>query len=171
MKTMTKEEFNRKTSGMTKDEKVIIGDEIGRMKVQLDLRQQYPDCEIVGTPIHCKYDLRVQKENGEVLMYVEVKDRWGYKSTDYQTIMLNETKYNGGKEYGDKYWYANVFQDNVIIYFRPNCMPETGITEDTFYISKMTVEGQEKIPQKRLLLNKNDKEAEHPNKIDITLLD
>lgn len=170
MKTMTKKEFEEKTSGMTKDEKVTIADELGRLQVTFDIRKRHPEYKIVSMPIHSKYDLEVYDEKDNLLYYIEVKDRWDYKLKDLKTVFLNIPKYKDAQYIKDKWLYANIFQDKEIVYFKPYEMPETGITYGTYPIKKMTVDGEERIPQKRMELNLNDKLLQRPNKLDITLL-
>lgn len=164
---MTRQEFLENTSAMTKNQKYMCADVVGRAQVMIDLSMMHPDWKIVNMPLYCPYDLEVYDKNGNLLYYIEVKDRWDYERNKLDSALLNIPKYEGAKDKKDKWLFANVWGDGLITYFKPYDMPETGITEDIFCIQVSTVEDNEKIPQKRLKLNFNDAFAEHQNKIEI----
>ena len=77
-------------------------DNTGRVKVLLALAKHFEDKQykIAFTPPYCKWDLEVIAPDGEVIMYIEVKDRWN-PSYQYKTAMLNIEKFDGAKDISD----------------------------------------------------------------------
>ena len=152
------------------DKKYMSEDMIGRLKVMYALQMEHTEWKIKCMDLHCRYDLEVYDSNGNLIAYIEVKDRHN-KEDDYPTAFLNPPKYADAANIAEKWYYANVYEDGVIDFWQPYKMPATGITEEVKMIKKSTVENTERVPQKRLCLNFNDKCLQMPNNLRITKTD
>ena len=138
-------------------DKFTVADQYGQEKVLNILPQIFSGCSIVYEQ-HIEDKGRVDIEltattsSGNSYKYaIECKDRT-YKSTDYDTWMLEWMKYNDLMKYqemGYKPIYINTFSDNKYLVWNVN---KTPIIRKTYTTNKTTVEASDKVTKVRYML-------------------
>ena len=138
------------------DKKTMMRAELrGRFPIIWALQVNDPDSTIISMPLHSNYDLRYYPGDGSDCQYIEVKKR-NIKS-DIQTVMANKEKVASNATWGPDFFFVSTFTDDVAIWFQPETMPSSAITEGDVMIKKVQMdENSQKVLQHRLYYNRND---------------
>lgn len=130
-------------------------DIVGRQKVMAYLQESNEHIVVLSPGMKERFDLVVWDDrNPDEKYYIEIKDR-DCSIGSYDTAFLNPEKYANLSGHGKYFLYVCCYYDGIV-FFQPTEMPESGITEGEYYISKATVMKGPRIRQKRYLLNFND---------------
>lgn len=137
------------------DKKKMMKAELeGRLPVIYAIQMEDPDATVISMPLYAHYDLKVIRATGEE-EYIEIKKR--NITSNIQTVMANKEKINYNSTWGSDFYFVSTFTDNISLWFCPDKMPESGVTEGEAWIKKVNMDpNSPKILQKRLYYNVND---------------
>ena len=137
------------------DKKKMMKAELeGRLPVIYAIQMEDPDATVISMPLFSHFDLKVIRASGEE-EYIEIKKR--NIDSNIETVMANQQKINYNSTWGDDFYFVSTFTDNISLWFQPEKMPESGITEGETWIKKVNMDpSSPKVLQKRLYYNVND---------------
>ena len=137
------------------DKKKMMKAELeGRLPVIYAIQMEDPDATVISMPLFSHFDLKVIRASGEE-EYIEIKKR--NIDSNIETVMANKEKINYNSTWGDDFYFVSTFTDNISLWFQPEKMPESGITEGETWIKKVNMDpSSPKVLQKRLYYNVND---------------
>jgi hypothetical protein len=137
------------------DKKKMMKAELeGRLPVIYAIQMQDPDATVISMPLYAHFDLKVIRADGQE-EYIEIKKR--NIDSNIETVMANKEKINYNSTWGDDFYFVSTFTDNISLWFQPEKMPESGITEGEAWIKKVNMDpSSPKTLQKRLYYNVND---------------
>lgn len=137
------------------DKKKMMKAELeGRLPVIYAIQMEDPDATVISMPLFSHFDLKVIRASGEE-EYIEIKKR--NIDSNIETVMANKEKINYNSTWGDDFYFVSTFTDNISLWFQPEKMPESGITEGEAWIKKVNMDpSSPKVLQKRLYYNVND---------------